>query len=135
MAPQIADKVAEVYEWLDADERAELEQLVKADSRVTDPLARLFDPSFTATTWPYEFSQTDPEIPGSLHPKQVEALHADSRQRWLFWGNQVGKTTVGADQYVAFRRVRVGRGRVYQPVPRDPRQQLGQENLLPQLPR
>jgi hypothetical protein len=41
-----------------------------ADSRVVDPLARLFDPAFTATTWPYEFSQTDPEIPGSLHPKQ-----------------------------------------------------------------
>lgn len=53
------------------------------------------DPGFTEALWPYEFSATDPEIPGSLHRKQFEALHADARHAWLFWGNQVGKTLWG----------------------------------------
>jgi N6-adenosine-specific RNA methylase IME4 len=28
-----------------------------------------------------------------LHAKQLEAFTNDARHRWLFWGNQVGKTT------------------------------------------
>lgn len=91
-----ADRLADLYEYLDTDEKKDLERLVKSDTRVVDPLARLFDPAFTPTLWPYEFSQTDPEIPGNLHKKQVEALHADAKHRSLFWGNQVGKTTIGA---------------------------------------
>lgn len=61
-----------------------------------DPLSRLLDPSFTDQLWEYEHSQTEPLIPGSLHDKQTEALESEDRFRWLFWGNQVGKTTVGA---------------------------------------
>jgi phage terminase large subunit-like protein len=64
----------------------------------TDPLARLMDPAFKDVLWFYEKSRTEPDIPGSLHPKQVEQLHASAhyRHRWLFWGNQVGKTAFGA---------------------------------------
>ena len=65
-------------------------------SQRIDPLARVLDPRFTAVSWEYEPSRTDPMIPGKLHPKQLEALQADAKHRWLFWGNQVGKTTVGA---------------------------------------
>lgn len=62
-----------------------------------DPLERLLDPSFTDTLWHYPHSQTEPNIPGQLHPKQVEALHQPAGTFvWLFWGNQVGKTTLGA---------------------------------------
>jgi phage terminase large subunit-like protein len=61
-----------------------------------DPIARLMDPAFTETLWYYEHSRTEPDIPGSLHPKQIEQLHNDSKHRWLFWGNQAGKTTLGA---------------------------------------
>jgi phage terminase large subunit-like protein len=61
-----------------------------------DPLQRLLDPSFTNVLWEYEYSRTEPEIPGSLHAKQSEVLESDARHRWLFWGNQVGKTTIGA---------------------------------------
>ena len=61
-----------------------------------DPLKHLLDPSFTDTMWLYELSQTEPYVPGSLHPKQVEALNALARHRLLLWGNQVGKTTLGA---------------------------------------
>jgi phage terminase large subunit-like protein len=100
-ARQIEQKIAEVYEWLTPDDKELLGRVALADSRVVDPLARLFDPEFTATTWPYEYSQTDPEIPGSLHPKQVEALRADAINKWLFWGNQVGKTTEGAVELVS----------------------------------
>lgn len=61
-----------------------------------DPLAVLLDPAFTETAWFYEHSKTEPTIPGNLHPKQLEALGADARHRLLLWGNQTGKTTVGA---------------------------------------
>jgi phage terminase large subunit-like protein len=101
-SPQIADKLTELFDYLDDEERSELEQLARADSRIVDPLAHVSSiPRFTATTWPYEFSQTDPEIPGNLHPKQVTALHADAKHKWFFWGNQVGKTTLGAVEVVS----------------------------------
>jgi phage terminase large subunit-like protein len=61
-----------------------------------DPIGRLMDPTFTETLWHYEFSRIDPDIPGKLHPKQQEALANPAVHRWLFWGNQVGKTSVGA---------------------------------------
>lgn len=61
-----------------------------------DPLQRLMDPKFTDTSWFYEHSQTEPDIPGNLHPKQLEMLHSSALHRWLFWGNQTGKTTLGA---------------------------------------
>lgn len=64
----------------------------------TDPLARLMDPAFKDVLWFYEKSRTEPEIPGKLHAKQLEQLLAPAhyRHRWLFWGNQVGKTAFGA---------------------------------------
>lgn len=64
----------------------------------SDPLARLMDPAFTDVLWFYDKSRTEPDIPGKLHPKQLEQLHAPAhyRHRWLFWGNQVGKTAFGA---------------------------------------
>jgi phage terminase large subunit-like protein len=61
-----------------------------------DPLQRLLDPAFDQVLWEYEYSRTEPEIPGSLHVKQRAVLESDARHRWLFWGNQVGKTTIGA---------------------------------------
>ena len=66
------------------------------EERPPDPLERLLDPAFTETLWEYEESQTGLEIPGSLHAKQTEALDRDDRHKWLFWGNQVGKTCWGA---------------------------------------
>lgn len=82
----------------DAIDRGSLQlvQRAYAGAPVTDPLQRLLDPAFTETLWEYEFSRVSPEIPGQLHPKQLEALTHPARHRWLFWGNQVGKTTVGA---------------------------------------
>lgn len=65
-------------------------------ARVTDPLRRLLDPMFTETLWEYEGSHIGPMIPGQLHAKQEAALAADAKHRWLFWGNQVGKSTTGA---------------------------------------
>lgn len=62
----------------------------------SDPLARLMDPAFTDTFWHYEHSRIGPEIPGKLHAKQLEALLNPALHRWLFWGNQVGKTSFGA---------------------------------------
>lgn len=61
-----------------------------------DPLCRLFDPRFTDVLWEYEHSRIGALIPGNLHEKQVEALHHAAIHRWLFWGNQVGKTSLGA---------------------------------------
>ena len=54
------------------------------------------DPKFDKVLWHYEHSRIGDEIPGKLHPKQIEALHNLSLHRWLFWGNQTGKTTFGA---------------------------------------
>ena len=61
-----------------------------------DPLKRLLDPAFTDTLWEYEESRVGDMIPGSMHPKQVAAFEAGVRHRLLFWGNQCGKTTLGA---------------------------------------
>lgn len=61
-----------------------------------DPIARLLDPRFTDTLWPYEHSKIGTFIPGNLHRKQVEALHHPAMHRWLLWGNQSGKTSFGA---------------------------------------
>jgi len=73
-----------------------------------DPLRRLHDPSFTDTLWEYDGSYIGEMVPGSLHEKQVEAFLASAthRHRFLFWGNQVGKTTEGAQEcaMVALKR-------------------------------
>lgn len=61
-----------------------------------DPLKVLLDPDFKRVTWHYEGSRIGPELPGKLHPKQQEALVNPALHRWLFWGNQTGKTTLGA---------------------------------------
>jgi phage terminase large subunit-like protein len=61
-----------------------------------DPLKRLFDPDFTQPLWEYEHSRIGPEIPGSLHAKQLEAFTSHAYHQWLFWGNQSGKTTIAA---------------------------------------
>lgn len=74
----------------------QLVQRAYAGAEVVDPLKRLFDPGFTEPLWEYEFSRVSPDIPGALHTKQLEAFVHNSRHRWLFWGNQVGKTTLGA---------------------------------------
>lgn len=63
---------------------------------MVDPLERILSVDFTEPLWEYEGSRIDPLVPGNLHPKQLEAMHARARHRWLFWGNQAGKTTVGA---------------------------------------
>jgi phage terminase large subunit-like protein len=65
-------------------------------SEPLDPLTRLLSPAFTETLWEYEQSRTEPKIPGNLHPKQREVFDTLARHYWLFWGNQVGKTTIGA---------------------------------------
>jgi phage terminase large subunit-like protein len=77
---------------LTPEEQNELDQLLIE----RDPLAKLLDPAFDAVSWEYEFSRTDAEIPGNLHVKQEKALQSKAKHRWLFWGNQVGKTTLGA---------------------------------------
>lgn len=74
---------------------------MEADPSAVDPLKRLFDPSFTEVSWEYEGSRLDsPMLPGKLHAKQLEVLYAKQRFKWLFWGNQVGKTTEGAIELV-----------------------------------
>lgn len=61
-----------------------------------DPLRRVFDPDFTKPLWEYEHSKIGPEIPGTLHAKQLEAFCNTAYHQWLFWGNQSGKTTIAA---------------------------------------
>lgn len=82
----------------DAVARANLELRLRheqmAEAPGYDPLRRLFDPAFTDPLWYYEYSKISPEIPGKLHAKQLEALLNPSAHRWLFWGNQAGKTTI-----------------------------------------
>lgn len=72
------------------------DMFVGFSERGIDPLKRLHDADFTEILWEYEHSRVGPEIPGSLHPKQVVAYSTDRTHRLLFWGNQVGKTTLGA---------------------------------------
>ena len=66
------------------------------DNRLPDPLRRLLNPNFTKTTWEYDASHIGPDIPGNLHDKQQEILDTSAKHWWLFWGNQCGKTTLGA---------------------------------------
>lgn len=73
-----------------------LRNVPKFAAEMLDPIQRLMDPEFTPIAWEYDGSRIGPEIPGQLHAKQLEALHHPSKHRWLFWGNQTGKTTVGA---------------------------------------
>lgn len=61
-----------------------------------DPVRRLLDPAFTDKFWYYENSRIGEQIPGNLHSKQSEALANKAAHRWLFWGNQTGKTSLGA---------------------------------------
>ncbi len=76
---------------------AAVERITRAAGGETiDPLQRILAPDFTEPLWPYEHSRIGEEIPGNLHRKQVEAMHSRARHRWLFWGNQAGKTTFGA---------------------------------------
>lgn len=60
-----------------------------------DPLARLMDPTFTAVTWDYEFSKVG-DLPGQLTPKQLEMLTNPAKHRLAVWGNQAGKSSLGA---------------------------------------
>jgi phage terminase large subunit-like protein len=60
-----------------------------------DPLRRLLDPRFVDVTWNDEEGRV---YPGARHPKQIEAGSSTARSRWLFWGNQTGKTTWGAQE-------------------------------------
>ena len=73
-----------------------LDRAVLASVTEIDPIRRLMDPEFTAVTWAYDGSRIGAEIPGKLHVKQLEALENPAIHRWPFWGNQTGKTTLGA---------------------------------------
>lgn len=83
-----------------ADALAELSR----DPAQADPIRRLLDPTFTATTWEYDAGRGLGviEIPGNLHPKQREAIEADARIKWLFWGNQGGKSSCGAINHTLY---------------------------------
>lgn len=88
--------ISDVIELL--DEEATPEEQALFDQLITerDPIACLLDPAFDKVTWEYSGSHTGSDIPGKLHAKQLEVLNSTAKHRWLFWGNQVGKTTVGA---------------------------------------
>lgn len=73
-----------------------LRNVPKFAVELTDPLRRLMDPAFTPVAWEYDGSRIGALIPGKLHAKQLEALTNPATHRWLFWGNQTGKTTLGA---------------------------------------
>ena len=81
------------------DDMCRAELLVESEGEI-DPLERLLDAEFTETLWEYEQSRVGDEVPGNLHAKQQDAYDADVRHRLLFWGNQVGKTTLGAVECV-----------------------------------
>lgn len=71
-------------------------QLDVAESGI-DPVARLMDPNFTQPIWEYEGSRLGtPFLPGKFHPKQVLQLESEAKHRMAFWGNQAGKSTLGA---------------------------------------
>lgn len=89
--------------WPEEDQEAPLLRLfeesvleVLGDPNAVDPLARLLDPAFTDVLWEYEHSRTELLIPGQMHPKQRDVFESLAKHYWLFWGNQVGKTTIGA---------------------------------------
>ena len=80
-----------------------------------DPIERLLDPKFTDVLWEYEGSEIGPKIPGQLHAKQVEALESTARNRFLYWGNQVGKTTWGAVNFILWALGRHPTMQLWQP--------------------
>lgn len=86
----------EVDPFAVAWDAAVADAFASASETYVDPIARLLDPAFTETLWEYEASRTEERIPGQLHPKQREVFETLARHYWLFWGNQVGKTTTGA---------------------------------------
>lgn len=92
----LEQKLADVWDDLTSEERAAVDSLLV--DHCQDPLNRLMDPGFTETSWNYEHSRIDSPLPGKLHPKQLEAMRAMGvhKHTYLFWGNQVGKTTWGA---------------------------------------
>jgi phage terminase large subunit-like protein len=81
----------------DAIERGsrQLVQRALMGEDLIDPVGRLMDPAFTDVLWLYDSRASVPKC-RVLHAKQLEALTNTARHRWLFWGNQVGKTTLGA---------------------------------------
>ena len=89
----LPDSVADPAEQVFADG---LGHAIASLTRQDDPLRKLLDPEFLEVLWEYENSRTEPLIPGSLHEKQDEFLEDDAKHRWLFGGNQSGKTTIGA---------------------------------------
>ena len=79
--------------------RANIGSLMPPEDTGIDPLRNIMDPSFLGDDegmWHYEHSYVGTRLPAKLHAKQVEALYSPAKHRFLFWGNQTGKTTVGA---------------------------------------
>jgi phage terminase large subunit-like protein len=93
---QLEEKLEEIWEYLSPEEQAEVDRLLQDHCR--DPLKRVFDPAFKPVSWSYEYTKNEGELPGKLHAKQMAALAATGSYKhiFLFWGNQVGKTTLGA---------------------------------------
>lgn len=93
---QLEAKLRDVWEYLTPEEQIAVDGLLI--DHCEDPLSRLFDPDFRATSWSYQHSRIDSPLPGKLHAKQRAALEAVGGHKhvFLFWGNQVGKTTLGA---------------------------------------
>ncbi len=67
-----------------------------------DPLKVFLHDDQAPVLWEYLHSRTDPMLPGHPHQAQLRALASRARHRFLFWGNQSGKTTLGAVDAVAF---------------------------------
>jgi phage terminase large subunit-like protein len=74
-----------------------IEQRLERLQSTPDPLRVLFaEAEPEGPLWEYEHSHVGTYLPSRLHEKQAEAFHSEAKHTWLFWGNQVGKTTVGA---------------------------------------
>lgn len=77
---------------------------------IVDPLRdRLHAPDFADLTWENEYGHVGPQ-PGQLHDKQNEARMCGARHRFLFWGNQVGKSSSSAADWA---EIALGRHPVY----------------------
>lgn len=75
-----------------------------------DPLRdRLHAGSFVEPFWENDYGHVGPQ-PGQLHAKQVEARTCGARHRFLFWGNQSGKTSFSGSD---FAEIALGRHPVY----------------------
>jgi phage terminase large subunit-like protein len=92
----LEQKLAGIWDHLSPEDRAAVDRLLV--DHCEDPLKRLLDPGFTEVSWDYQHSRIDSPLPGKLHAKQVEAMQAmgTHKHSFLFWGNQVGKTTWAA---------------------------------------